>query len=258
VTGGEESDQLLEIRRKTELLVLLNNHKQGGLRMNFQNELPFTIKGNKQIKFDARQDEKGGEGFMKGKSILIAPGLPASTQPEEIKSVPKLNDSSVYSRIGQQAPIKQKSSPALGGGRGRGGPVPPPISRNSGGGGPPARPRYKALYDYEAQNPDELSMNIGDIIDLIDKEDEAWFKGELNGQVGIFPAQYCEEVKSAAPPRPAAPRGGASPARGGATRGGSTPSPPGSPTGRGSAPSPPGRGGFPARGGAPTRGGRGY
>jgi len=227
--------------------------------------------------------KKGGEGLIKGKTILVAPGLPASTPPEEPKSVVKLNDSSIYSRVGQQAPIKQKNP--IGGARGgRGGAAtPPPINRGSNTSANSGRQRFKALYDYEAQNPDELSMNTGDIIELIEKEDEAWFKGELNGQRGIFPAQYCEEVKGSAPgpPRPSPPRGGASPrggssptapARGGASptrggvsnRGGSSPTappapaPPG-PPGRGAAPPPPGgaRGGFPARG-APTRGGRGY
>lgn len=46
------------------------------------------------------------------------------------------------------------------------------------------------MYPHQAQNPDELSFNKGDVITLLDKIEENWWKGELNGVIGIFPKDY--------------------------------------------------------------------
>lgn len=44
--------------------------------------------------------------------------------------------------------------------------------------------RVVALYDYQAQGPEELSLHDGDIITLVAKEDDEWWKGQLNGLTG--------------------------------------------------------------------------
>lgn len=53
----------------------------------------------------------------------------------------------------------------------------------------------KAVYDYEANMYDELTIRPGDIITVYDKLEDGWWHGELNGMVGIFPATYVEEIK---------------------------------------------------------------
>jgi len=58
----------------------------------------------------------------------------------------------------------------------------------------PERPKFKALYSYAGQHEDELAFNVGDIITLISKEEEAWWKGELDGNQGVFPSNYVEEL----------------------------------------------------------------
>eukprot|EP00300_Choanocystis_sp_HF-7_P021321 c20764_g1_i3.p1 GENE.c20764_g1_i3~~c20764_g1_i3.p1 ORF type:complete len:851 (+),score=192.87 c20764_g1_i3:64-2616(+) len=60
----------------------------------------------------------------------------------------------------------------------------------------------KALYDYEAQEDDYLSIKAGDIITLTNKDDSGWWEGELNGKSGFFPSNYVEEI--APPPKPKA------------------------------------------------------
>ncbi|KAI9480354.1 MAG: hypothetical protein EXX96DRAFT_481652 [Benjaminiella poitrasii] len=47
-----------------------------------------------------------------------------------------------------------------------------------------------ALYDFEAVNPEELNLRQGDIIIVTKKEDNGWWEGSLNGQSGVFPANY--------------------------------------------------------------------
>lgn len=46
------------------------------------------------------------------------------------------------------------------------------------------------MYDYTAQNDDELPFGKGQIINVLSREDPDWWKGELNGSVGLFPSNY--------------------------------------------------------------------
>ena len=56
--------------------------------------------------------------------------------------------------------------------------------------------QYRALYDYEARNEDELSFQTNDII-LVHPEQEhepGWLGGELNGKIGWFPEAYAQQL----------------------------------------------------------------
>ncbi|KAG7264297.1 hypothetical protein CRUP_003873 [Coryphaenoides rupestris] len=46
------------------------------------------------------------------------------------------------------------------------------------------------MYDYVAQNDDELAFLKGQVITVISKDDCDWWKGELNGREGLFPSNY--------------------------------------------------------------------
>ncbi|KFM77918.1 Nostrin, partial [Stegodyphus mimosarum] len=52
----------------------------------------------------------------------------------------------------------------------------------------------RALYEYEAKLSDELTLHPGDIIIMVQKTDDGWWQGELNGIVGVFPSTYVEEL----------------------------------------------------------------
>eukprot|EP01147_Barroeca_monosierra_P002651 gene2651-5552_t len=53
-----------------------------------------------------------------------------------------------------------------------------------------------ALYDYAAEDQEEISLTKGDVIRLIDEEDEqGWARGiTADGRNGLFPACYVEDV----------------------------------------------------------------
>lgn len=57
----------------------------------------------------------------------------------------------------------------------------------------------KVNYFYQAQNEDELTLNIGDILTLISKDgqDAGWWRGELNGSVGVFPDNFVTIITNA-------------------------------------------------------------
>ncbi|XP_052794899.1 E3 ubiquitin-protein ligase SH3RF3-like isoform X2 [Mya arenaria] len=56
------------------------------------------------------------------------------------------------------------------------------------------RPHAKALFNYDAKDPGDLSFKKGDIVYLKKQVDENWYHGELNNQHGFFPATYVQVI----------------------------------------------------------------
>lgn len=54
--------------------------------------------------------------------------------------------------------------------------------------------RARVVFSYVAENEDELTLNVGDTINILQKklEDAGWWKGELRGRVGVFPDNFVE------------------------------------------------------------------
>lgn len=50
-------------------------------------------------------------------------------------------------------------------------------------------------FDYEAQQDDELSLTVGDIIVNIRRDDGGWWEGELGGRRGLFPDNFVRVSK---------------------------------------------------------------
>jgi len=55
---------------------------------------------------------------------------------------------------------------------------------------------YRAMYDYESQDVDEVSFKDGDIVINATFIDEGWMTGTVHrtGQSGMLPANYVEPV----------------------------------------------------------------
>ncbi|XP_038221895.1 endophilin-A isoform X5 [Zerene cesonia] len=54
------------------------------------------------------------------------------------------------------------------------------------------KPCCTALYDFDPENQGELGFKENDVITLINKVDENWFEGSLNGKTGYFPISYVQ------------------------------------------------------------------
>ena len=52
------------------------------------------------------------------------------------------------------------------------------------------------VYDFEPLEEGELRLRKGDIITVIDKSDQNWWRGACNGMEGVFPAPYVKELNS--------------------------------------------------------------
>lgn len=58
-----------------------------------------------------------------------------------------------------------------------------------------ALPYWTAVFEYEAAGEDELTLRLGDVVEVLSKDsqvsgDEGWWTGQLNQRVGIFPSNY--------------------------------------------------------------------
>ena len=53
-----------------------------------------------------------------------------------------------------------------------------------------------ALYDYTAQNSDELTFKRGAVITVADKSDPDWWSGTLGSTTGLFPSNYVQETNA--------------------------------------------------------------
>jgi endophilin-A len=72
------------------------------------------------------------------------------------------------------------------------GPIPAKIDSSSSNGG--GKATCKALYDFKAENPGELELKEGQMIDLISQIDENWYEGSVNGNTGFFPTTYVQII----------------------------------------------------------------
>uniref|UniRef100_A0A6A7FUF5 mitogen-activated protein kinase kinase kinase n=3 Tax=Hirondellea gigas TaxID=1518452 RepID=A0A6A7FUF5_9CRUS len=63
-----------------------------------------------------------------------------------------------------------------------------------------------ALYDYQAKGDDELSLRLGDVLEVLSRDekisgDEGWWTGKINGKVGIFPSDFVQDIHDVQPLR---------------------------------------------------------
>ncbi|ENN72763.1 hypothetical protein D910_08242 [Dendroctonus ponderosae] len=72
-----------------------------------------------------------------------------------------------------------------------------PVNHNYGSLGGMGRV-YRAMYDYEAQDEDEVSFQDGDLIVNVSSIDRGWMTGEVQrtGQVGMLPANYVQQANN--------------------------------------------------------------
>uniref|UniRef100_A0A8C5ME40 Proline-serine-threonine phosphatase-interacting protein 1 n=1 Tax=Leptobrachium leishanense TaxID=445787 RepID=A0A8C5ME40_9ANUR len=53
---------------------------------------------------------------------------------------------------------------------------------------------YTVLYDYTAQNIDELDISVGDVVKVIKEGDDGWWTVEKDGNKGFVPGSYIEKL----------------------------------------------------------------
>jgi len=52
----------------------------------------------------------------------------------------------------------------------------------------------RALFDFVAQEDNELSFSRGDLVKVTDTTDQHWWNGKIHDRVGMFPANYIQVI----------------------------------------------------------------
>lgn len=55
------------------------------------------------------------------------------------------------------------------------------------------------MYDYTAANRDELSFSKGQLINILDKTNPDWWKGDVSGVTGLLPTNYVKMTTESDP-----------------------------------------------------------
>uniref|UniRef100_A0A673A1W4 Neuronal guanine nucleotide exchange factor n=1 Tax=Sphaeramia orbicularis TaxID=375764 RepID=A0A673A1W4_9TELE len=62
----------------------------------------------------------------------------------------------------------------------------------------PDSPQVQCIQSYSSQEPDELSIEMADVLNLLERTDDGWMMGERlhDGERGWFPSRVVEEIQS--------------------------------------------------------------
>uniref|UniRef100_A0A1I8PT12 SH3 domain-containing protein n=1 Tax=Stomoxys calcitrans TaxID=35570 RepID=A0A1I8PT12_STOCA len=55
--------------------------------------------------------------------------------------------------------------------------------------------RCKVVYSYTQVNDDELSLNVGDVIEFLGEVEEGWWRGRLKNKIGVFPSNFVKVIE---------------------------------------------------------------
>ena len=67
-----------------------------------------------------------------------------------------------------------------------------PLALDPSEGGQPSGDVYRVTFDFDASSDHELALKAGDLVTVVDKTDNGWWKGLCDGRSGWFPETYVE------------------------------------------------------------------
>ncbi|KAF7532329.1 hypothetical protein G7054_g8084 [Neopestalotiopsis clavispora] len=243
VGSPQEADPLLNCILKTELFTQMQRGMPGGFQLKIGDAIEYAKKPGKMQLIKVAKDAPTAVDFYKSSTVHTQPGEPPSSTSKPTpkgKPVPprpitrgKLikpgGPGGRPSRITNNRPAgNAKRGPAsLQAQTPRAVPTPaatvlPSHTRNQGStssaarvppppppAAPPAKaskPQAKVLYDFAGQRENELTVRAGDIVEIVQRENNGWWLAKnAQGQAWV-PAAYVEEIKAPAPaPAPRAP-----------------------------------------------------
>lgn len=54
--------------------------------------------------------------------------------------------------------------------------------------------KARVTFDYDAQDKDELTLKVGEIVNVVGEEEAGWWKGQLANKTGVFPSNFVELI----------------------------------------------------------------
>ncbi|KAJ2125795.1 class II myosin [Coemansia sp. RSA 1822] len=222
-----QPDLVFNCEFKTEMLTWLNSVSQGRIHLQVNSTISYNNKNMKSTQIKFVKNEAVQRAVFEKKTVQVCSGLPAGTRSQTIRDRPAGSSASkpkpqqqqqrATPAAGYNAPARQtngnayaqqqRATPApqpvqsavqstvqSGSARRPSAPPPPP---------PPAavskHPRHKALFDFSDANTGMLSLEAGQLYEVLEKNDSGWWLGSRNGVEGWIPSNYLSPEPEAAP-----------------------------------------------------------
>ncbi|CEG82720.1 Putative Myosin I MyoA/Myo5 [Rhizopus microsporus] len=219
IDSSPDGDLILQCAFKTELLAHICQQTGGRVKVSVLAQIPYKKKGGKSVMMKFVKDESAkGDGVYKSHVVKICSGEPSSSQsappcavkqtttkkavaaPKKINNTPRpaahhpiaANTSSIRSAPPPPppptAPVAAPTPPA---------PPAPPAT--------PSLPQYKAIYPFKSEEQGEIAFEKGDLLEIVEKDENGWWLAKKDGIEGWVPSNYLEEYvapKAASPPPP--------------------------------------------------------
>ncbi|KAF9186641.1 class II myosin [Haplosporangium sp. Z 767] len=226
----EEGDIVLECDFKTELITHLLQRSGGRIGVNVQPQFEYIKKKNKTGTIKFVKDDRVKTETYKSHVVTTPSGEPANSQswppcermqkpprpitsgrlirkggpksgasqgnrrPPATKSTPRVvpvvesatanqRASAVSSGSSSAAPVKRQAPPP-----------PPPAPAAEAPPGPPAKPMYKAIYNFVSEDAGEVSFVKDDVMEILEKDENGWWLAKKDGKEGWVPSNYLVEV----------------------------------------------------------------
>ncbi|KAL0142345.1 P-loop containing nucleoside triphosphate hydrolase protein [Mucor lusitanicus] len=215
--GSPDGDTILSCIFKTELLAHMLQQTGGRIKVSVVPQIQYKKKGNKAVTMKFVKDETAkGDGIYKSHVVKICSGAP----PTVVKSAPPCARKAAQPSTRTTAAPRKKANPIrntpasavnnrpVSSSMGRSvPPPPPPPAANNTPPPAPATPQYKAIYPFASQEAGEIAFEKGDLLEIVEKDENGWWLARKDGIEGWVPSNYLEEyvppvVRSTPPPPP--------------------------------------------------------
>ncbi|CAO3593922.1 unnamed protein product [Absidia cylindrospora] len=141
-------------------------------------------------------------------------GIPAAANNRPTPPAPSTIGASARPSIPPSTNIGNRMSgiPGTGSQQRRAAPPPPPPPQSAKSPPPPpakpALPQYKAIYPFQSAEEGEVTFQKGDILGIVEKDENGWWLAQYQGKEGWVPSNYLEEytpppASRSVPPPPA-------------------------------------------------------
>ncbi|CEG65609.1 Putative Myosin-1 [Rhizopus microsporus] len=219
IDSSPDGDLILQCAFKTELLAHICQQTGGRVKVSVLAQIPYKKKGGKSVTMKFVKDESAkGDGVYKSHVVKICSGEPPSSQ-----SAPPCAVKQTTTKKAVAAPKKINNTPrpaahhpiAANTSSIRSAPPPPPPPTASvatptppAPPAPPATPslpQYKAIYPFKSEEQGEIAFEKGDLLEIVEKDENGWWLAKKDGIEGWVPSNYLEEYvapKATSPPPP--------------------------------------------------------
>uniref|UniRef100_A0A3B5QD96 LIM and SH3 domain protein 1 n=1 Tax=Xiphophorus maculatus TaxID=8083 RepID=A0A3B5QD96_XIPMA len=151
-------------------------------------DTPENLRLKQQTKMQSQVHYKEDFEKNKGKGFSVVADTP------ELQRIKKTQDQ--ISNVSVHSKDRSYQQPAASQNYHHYEPTPEPVRQAAAAAPPPSSgKRYRAVYDYNAADDDEVSFMDGDIIVDVQQIDEGWMYGrvERTGQQGMLPSNYVDQ-----------------------------------------------------------------